>query len=208
MADDLLVGGTVVLLRDGAEGVETLLIRRPDRGSFAGAWVFPGGMVEDIDAAEGEPEHATAARAAARESEEEVGLHPSGLTALSCWVPPIEAPKRVRTWFFLAAAPTGEVRAAPGEVMETAWLSPAEALRRHGAGEMTLFPPTWVTLHTLSGHRTVAQAFDAVGTPELYATYLLGDGVFAWAGDAQHPSGGSGLHRIETSVRPWSYTRD
>jgi len=38
---------TVVLLRDGERGVEVLLAERPrDRGSFAGAWVFPGGAVE------------------------------------------------------------------------------------------------------------------------------------------------------------------
>ena len=37
------VAATVVLLRDATRGVEVLMIERPDRGSFAGAWVFPGG---------------------------------------------------------------------------------------------------------------------------------------------------------------------
>ena len=44
---DIPVAATVVLLRDGAGGLEVLMIERPDRGSFAGAWVFPGGKLED-----------------------------------------------------------------------------------------------------------------------------------------------------------------
>lgn len=89
----MLVGGTAVLLREGADGLETLLIRRPDRGSFAGAWVFPGGVVEEADVVPGETEQHIGARAAARECEEEVGLRPADLHVLSCWVPPAEAPK-------------------------------------------------------------------------------------------------------------------
>lgn len=203
----MLVGGTVVLLKDDA-GLKTLLIRRPDRGSFAGAWVFPGGVVEDGDVAAGETEHETASRAAARECEEEVGLRPVDLHALSCWVPPIEAPKRVRTWFFLAQAPGGEVRAAPDEVREAVWLSPSEALSRHAEGGMALFPPTWVTLTWLTERTSTADAVAASSVPELYATHLVGDGVFAWGGDAEHPEGGEGRHRLETAALPWRYTRD
>ena len=67
---------TVVLLRDGDAGVEVLLGERPgDRGSFAGAWVFPGGAVDDADAAgDAIDSEAAARRAAVRETLEEVGL--------------------------------------------------------------------------------------------------------------------------------------
>ncbi|HWK77306.1 NUDIX domain-containing protein [Microbacterium sp.] len=208
MDQTMLVGGTAVLLRAAHPGIETLLIRRPDRGSFASAWVFPGGVVEDVDIMTGDTEHATAARATARECEEEVGLRPTTLTTLSCWVPPIEAPKRVRTWFFLAEAPDGEVRAAPDEVIDVQWLSPAEALRRHADGEIVLFPPTWVTLQGLAAHSSIAAAVAAASVPELYSTHLLGDGVFLWAGDAEHPDGGSGRHRLGTAALPWEYVRD
>ena len=51
-AVDLPLAGTVVVLRDGALGAEVLLMRRPDRGSFAGGWAFPGGKVEAADAVE------------------------------------------------------------------------------------------------------------------------------------------------------------
>ena len=41
---------SLVLLRDGPEGVETLLIRRPESSRFAaGDFVFPGGRVEPAD---------------------------------------------------------------------------------------------------------------------------------------------------------------
>jgi len=42
---------TVVVVRDAAEGIEVLLLRRAERGDRAsGAWVFPGGVVEPQDA--------------------------------------------------------------------------------------------------------------------------------------------------------------
>jgi len=208
MTSTMLDGGTVVLLRDGGRGIEALMIRRPDRGSFAGAWVFPGGVVEHSDVVEGEDDRQAAERAAARECEEEVGVRPTGLRALSCWVPPDEAPKRVRTWFFLAPAPDGDPRPAPDEVMETAWLSPAAALQQHADRRMTLFPPTWVTLTALSGCGSVAEALASASSFESFATRFLGDGVFAWAGDAEHPDGASGTHRLDTAVMPWRYTRD
>jgi 8-oxo-dGTP pyrophosphatase MutT (NUDIX family) len=51
---------TVVLLRDAPGGPEALLLRRPKRSSFAaGAWVFPGGVV---DAADAEPALAARSR--------------------------------------------------------------------------------------------------------------------------------------------------
>ncbi|GAA1529991.1 8-oxo-dGTP pyrophosphatase MutT (NUDIX family) [Microbacterium ginsengiterrae] len=208
MDQTMLVGGTIVLLRARDSGLETLLIRRPDRGSFPGAWVFPGGVVEEIDVVEGESEHDTAARAAARECAEEVGLRPAGLHTISCWVPPIEAPKRVRTWFFLAETEDDTLRPAADEVLDAVWLSPSAALAGHAKGEMLLFPPTWVTLDALVPHESFAHAVAATPVPDLYATHLIGDGVFAWGGDAAHPEGGAGHHRLETASLPWTYRRD
>lgn len=208
MAQAMLEGGTTVLLRERDESIQTLLIRRPSHSSFGGAWVFPGGIVEAGDVVAGEDETQIAARAATRECEEEVGLRPIDLRAFSCWVPPVEAPKRVRTWFFLAQAPEGEVRPAPQEVREASWFSPAEALQRQAQGALTLFPPTWVTLSALAAHTSVAGALAAVAAPETYSTYILGGGIFVWAGDAEHPDGGAGRHRLETDGMPWRYTRD
>ncbi len=42
---------TIVVVRDGASGLEVLLSRRAERGDHnSGAWVFPGGIVEKGDA--------------------------------------------------------------------------------------------------------------------------------------------------------------
>ncbi len=64
----LPVAGTVVVRRAADPGFELLLMRRPDRGSFAGAWVFPGGKVEPGDVREGDDEAEDARRAAIRET--------------------------------------------------------------------------------------------------------------------------------------------
>jgi recombination protein RecT len=79
-----LNAATVLLLRDGAQGLEVLMTRRSTKASFApGAYVFPGGGIDALDA----QSHATAARratqsdeqltqaiAAIRESFEELGV--------------------------------------------------------------------------------------------------------------------------------------
>ncbi len=181
--DDLPVAGTVVLLRDGGGGLEVLLMRRPDRGSFAGGWVFPGGKVDDEDRRPGESEIDDARRAGIREVAEEVGLEVSGLVPLSTWHPPVEAPTRIRTWFFLAQAPTAPAVPSPAEVDEIAWSSPAAALARHASGEWTLFPPTWVTLHRLASYDDARSALAAAGAPALFRTRVIereGGRDFAW----------------------------
>lgn len=43
---------TLVVVRDGAQGIETLLLKRAERGDQnSGAWVFPGGLVDARDRA-------------------------------------------------------------------------------------------------------------------------------------------------------------
>lgn len=198
--DGLPVAGTVVLLRAAAEGFEVLLMRRPERGSFAGAWVFPGGRVESVDRAPGGGEVEDARRAGIRETREEVGLEISDPIVLSCWQPPAEAPVRIRTWFFLAAARPGDLRASPDEVVDTAWISPAAALAAHAAGEWTLYPPTWVTLHRLRGFDTVDDALASAGVPERFATRVV-----------RSPSGTAfewGRLRLETGSLPWRIVED
>ena len=75
---------TVLLLRDGARGIEVLMTRRSMTASFApGAYVFPGGGIDAADsAAHGQSTrrqtqsnlHLTQAIAAIRESFEELGV--------------------------------------------------------------------------------------------------------------------------------------
>ncbi|HWV49634.1 MAG TPA: NUDIX hydrolase [Microbacterium sp.] len=205
--DALPLAGTVVLLRDGPP-LEALILKRPARGSFAGAWVFPGGLVEPADRVGAASGQDAARTAAARECFEEIGLHPVDLVPLSRWIPPAQAPKRVGTWFFLAADPGGTVVPSPDEVVEWAWISPEEALQRHADGVIELYPPTWVTLHELRRFRSVEEALAVASDAPTYATRLLPGDVFCWIGDAQHPDGDAGVHRLETAQRPWRYRRE
>lgn len=190
--EELPVAGTVVLVRPGATGIEVLLMRRPGRGSFAGAWVFPGGKVEAVDRMSGASEVEDARRAGIRETYEEVGLEVAGLRDLSCWTPPAGIPRRIRTWFFIARAPGGDVRAATDEVVEHAWIAPAHALERHAAGDWLLFPPTWMTLHGLQGAEDVDAALAAAGDARRFATTIEGK-AFCWEG-----------MRLETQKLPWT----
>lgn len=181
--DDLPVAGTVVILRDAAEGLEVLMLRRPERGSFAGAWVFPGGKVEAIDRAAGSEESEDAERAGIRETLEEVGLVVDGLRPLSQWHPPAEAPTRIRTWFFVAAASDAVPVPSADEVVQWAWIRPANALAHHASGEWALFPPTWMTLHGLTDFEQVADALRTASVPELFRTRVIaseGGRAFSW----------------------------
>lgn len=232
-----LVGtaATVVLLRDGAQGIEVLLLERPRHtGTFAGAWVFPGGRVDPEDYAaagsvppdlQAEPRlpelDLPAARiAGVRETVEETGLAlvPESLVELSCWIPPLQAPKRLRTWFFLAPAPAGEIRLNPGELIDSAWLTPAAALELHRLGKMLLVAPTFVTLTLLQQFPDAATALGlaAAATPETFSSRLLDgyepDAVIAWHGDEQYPADGAGQpggrHRLVMRGSDWRYERN
>ena len=184
---------TVVLLRDGERGLEVLLTERPrDRGSFAGAWVFPGGAVDEADAAGGSVDTERAARrAAVRETREEIGLELDrhDLVPFSRWTPPKNSPKQLRTTFFAVRVPDGEIRPAPAEVMSVEWLRPADALERHAAGAMTLWPPTWVTLHGLARAASVDEALAELRTGEVrpYVARVSDDGsTILWQGDHEY----------------------
>ncbi|MGI9822773.1 NUDIX hydrolase [Agromyces sp. Marseille-Q5079] len=161
---------TVVLLRDGELGVEVLLAERPHRGSFADAWVFPGGAVDRADAAGGAiDDEAAARRAAVRETREEVGLELDAdeLVPFSHWTPPPGSPKRLRTWFFAARVPDGELVLAPDEVVAVQWIRPVDVLARHAEGRIRLWPPTWVTVHGLSHAASVDEALAELASGEI-----------------------------------------
>jgi len=213
------VAATVVLLRDGDAGLEVLMIERPDRGSFAGAWVFPGGKLEDDDRdGADEIEEAVARRAGVRETHEETGLEidPAGFESLSVWDPPPGLALRIRTWFLVAPAPDGgELALSPDEAVAAEWARPVDLLERHGRGELTLYPPTWVTLHALTTHPDAAsvrgaarlagvQRFETVARRGAEGPLLLWHGDEDWDPDAAAPGS---RHRLEIGALPWRYSR-
>ena len=212
---------TVILVRDGAEGLETLMLRRNYKLEFVGGmWVFPGGRLDPEDwegVAEGDLISASR-RASVREAREESGLEveESSLVVFSHWTPPAIAVKRFLTWFFIAPAPTGEVVIDQGEIHDSAWMRPADALRRRDALEIELAPPTWVTLDNLSRYENVAAAIEDSRSrkPETFTTRIgrVEGGVTAmWHGDAGYEDGDAGKpgarHRLWMMDTGWRYER-
>ena len=207
MVDDELPpaipAATVVLLRDGPDGLETLMLRRNSKLAFAGgAWVFPGGRIDPEDYPEGaistdDAAVAVAARTAAvREAMEEAGLvvDPEGLVWFAHWTPGPLAARRFATWFFMARAPEGAVTIDDGEIHEHLWIHPAEAMARRDAGEIELIPPTWMTLRLLAEEPTVDALLAAARArePQIYVTHIARvDGGIAsiWQGDAAYDDG-------------------
>jgi 8-oxo-dGTP pyrophosphatase MutT (NUDIX family) len=210
---------TVVLVRDGREGMETLMLRRNSRGAFGGMWVFPGGRVDpgDLDPARPDDDLAAARRAAVREAQEEAGVavDPEGLVPLSHWTPPPQAPRRFSTWFFLAPAPSGaDVAVDGGEIHEHRWLRPADALERRDAGEIELAPPTWVTLWRLHAAGDVEGAISQARArpPQRFETHVAHAGealVALWDGDAGYHDGDAerpgARHRLSMLPSGWRY---
>ena len=213
-----IAAATVVVIRDGNDGIETLMLRRNARGPFGGMWVFPGGRVDPTDA--GVDELARARVAAAREAYEEAGLRldPDSLTVHSHWLPPPIVARRFSTWFFLAPLPPGavDVTVDGSEIHDHAWLAATEVLRRRDAGEVELAPPTWVTLHSLVRHPNVAEAIAAAqaAEPERFMTRIgLVDGtrVAMWRGYAGYELGdvaaAGARHRLVMADAAWRYER-
>ena len=57
---------TVVLVRDGDDGLEVLMLRRSSAGQFGGMWVFPGGKIDEADIAGRRRAHRCSASRGAR----------------------------------------------------------------------------------------------------------------------------------------------
>lgn len=216
----LIPAATVVLVRDGADGLEVLMVQRNAELDFAGGmWVFPGGRVDPGDLHPGdEDERAAARRAAAREAAEETDLivDPDGLVELSHWTPPPESPKRFGTWFFVGAAPVADVTVDGGEILDHEWTTPGRVRERRDRGEISLAPPTWITLEQLQPYPDTARALAGIaGAPsEHFSTRIVvdGDTVLAlYHGDHAYETGETGgagpVHRLIMGAEPWRYER-
>lgn len=226
--DPAVPAATVVLLRDTADGVETLMLRRDTELAFAGgAWVFPGGRIDPEDYPEGttsdDPDAVleAARNAAAREAMEEAGLivDPAGFVWFAHWTPPSGTGTRRRfaTWFFAARAPSGAVVVDGGEIRDHQWIRPADALVRRDKGEILIIPPTWITLNTLAHAESVDDLLSrmASGEPDVYVTRIgRADGVTVsmWAGDAGYEDGDAEKpgprHRLLMRDDGWRFERD
>jgi 8-oxo-dGTP pyrophosphatase MutT (NUDIX family) len=219
--------GTVIVLRDGAAGLEVLMLRRATTLAFAaGNWVFPGGRVEpgDLAAAPLGPggylgEQGAARRAAAREAAEEAGiaLDSASLVPLSHWLPPSTAPRRFSTWIFLASAEPGTAVAVDGgEITAHVWAHPSDVLIRRDAGEIALLPPTWVSLWHVARYQSADAALEAArrSVPSVFRPRMItidGTTVSVYAEDAGYGGTASAAdgprHRLVLDPAGWRYER-
>lgn len=165
---------SVILLRD--DPLEVLMIRRHATSSFVpDAWVFPGGAVEEEDASFGDGSLVNTMRiAATRELFEETGiwlgtgevdfrnLDLERLIWTARWITPADSPKRFDTYFFLASVgrdTTTKLQAS--EATDSIWISPADAIQRHFAGEFPIVFPTLKNLEAIVGFATSAELLEA-----------------------------------------------
>ncbi len=222
---DLIPAATVVVLRDGGDGLEVLMLRRNSEIAFGGMWVFPGGRIDEADAVAGgdgrTDELATASAAAAREAAEEadIAVDPGSLVWFSHWLPPPISPKRYSTYFFAtraAGGADGEVAVDEGEITDHAWMSPLEAINSRDRGEIELAPPTWMTLHLLGSWDSAATALGALADmdPVFYETAMArieGGVVAMWDGDAGYdtvdPSARGPRHRLTMTAASYRLER-
>jgi len=232
---DAIPAATVIPLRDGPAGLEVLMLRRDSDLTFAGGmWVFPGGRIdpEDHPGSVSTPPtpddlEAAARTAALREADEEASLvlEPATVRRWTQWTPPAVqsemSPKhRFTTAFFVGVAvgDTDAIRIDDGEIREFRWIGPSAMIDAHGAGEVALAPPTYITLCQLARHRNPAEVLMA--TPkstsdiEHFATRVgvIDDGwVALYHGDVAYDGGDieapGPRHRLHMGS-PWHYERD
>ncbi len=220
---DAAPAATVVLLRDGATGLEVLLARRSSKLAFhGGAWVFPGGRIDPEDYADAPDDlEAAARRAAVREVKEEAGVDVDGaaLVHLSNWTTPEISPKRFATWFFAGPVAGGTEVADGAETEALQWFGPVEALAAHASGEIELAPPQYVTLLELRGLATVADALARIATADAVEYtprfhFIEGEGaVCVYTDDVAYDDltlldANGPRHRLYLRDDTWDYIRD
>lgn len=206
---EAIPAATLVLIRDQAEGLEVLMLKKNSKISFGGMWVFPGGRIDDADYPENRDPLIAARQAAARETAEEAGIStsPDDFIWFSHWTPPASTTKRFATWFFAAKIKPDQVIVIDGgEILEHDWMNPRDALQKHTAGEIDLAPPTWITLYHLSLYPTADKVLEVFRTqPEkVYETrvHVRKDGirVAMWQGDSgytnKNPDEQGDRHRL------------
>ncbi len=104
------------------------------------------------------------------------------LTAWAHWITPEFEPRRYDTRFFVAAMPTGQrTRNVSGEADHVAWMTPAAALGGVDSGEMSMLPPTYVTLRDIGRLSSIDEVWrTAAGrtlTPVVPGVEITDDGA-------------------------------
>ena len=195
--DGAVLAATILLVRDGEDGLEILLLKRnANAKNMADVWMFPGGKIDEEDTGSNELERA--ARGGLRELSEEadVSLDLDSLTTFSHWLTPAGQKRRFATWFFIAALPAEAAVKVDGEEMvEATWMSPSDAVYEHRAGRLRLPPPTVVSLLDVSISASALEAIQRASqrqAPYFFPKILADnpdDIVMLYPGDAGYETG-------------------
>lgn len=98
------------------------------------------------------------------------------LRLFSHWLTPLGAPRRYNTWFFVARAPEGHDGAHDdNELVDSAWVRPADALAAFEHREIDLILPTQRSLEVISRYRTAVELWAAL-PPAGHAGLAVADG--------------------------------
>ncbi|MHB8530111.1 MAG: NUDIX hydrolase [Caulobacteraceae bacterium] len=132
----------IAAIREAYEETGILLARHADGSAFAG------------DGRAGEARDAIAADRRSfldLTTDLDVKLDLAALCVFARWITPDMMPKRFDTWFFVAAAPAGQLAQCDGaETVDAEWIAPAEAMRLADLGERKVIFPTRMNLKLLA----------------------------------------------------------
>jgi 8-oxo-dGTP pyrophosphatase MutT (NUDIX family) len=105
------------------------------------------------------------------------------LGAWSGWLTPVFEPRRYRTWFFVAALPSGQVtRDVSTESSSVTWMGALDAAAAVDAGQLLMLPPTYLTCLEVGLHASAVDAFVAArerGPIEMFTPEVEGSGPSA-----------------------------
>jgi 8-oxo-dGTP pyrophosphatase MutT (NUDIX family) len=119
------------------------------------------------------------------------------LAPWSCWVTPIDMPRRFRTWFFLAEVPAGQrTRDVSTESDGVMWWSVREALTAVHDSLIEMWPPQYVTCGELYGATTIGEAFAMAVERERGGAFPA-----RFAGDEAHLGGGDRVRDLVNRLR-------
>ena len=179
MPEALRRAASVIVARDGVDGLEVLVLERASRSRFLPGYVaFPGGSTdaEDVELAErwfGTREESARA-CAVRELLEEVGLALTArgldecaereleevslspptldqLPEVAHWIAPPQVPVRFDARYFALGAPAGlHVVPDGGETAAAWWATPNELLEGWRTGRRKLYWPTYFTVQAIA----------------------------------------------------------
>jgi len=166
MQTNFIPSASVILLKECENKLQVLMLKKNQRITYGGSWVFPGGRIDAADSIPTSDDvYAAEKRAATRECVEETGLviDSQRLIPISRWLTPAIRPKRFSALFFFYNANElgNEVQIDHGEIVDSRWIDVNEALTLNHRGELTLTGPSYVTLMQLSQYAVITEAINA-----------------------------------------------